>query len=208
MKNMRISLNIKNGILSALIFIIASGIPAHAVPISVTGNGIVWTLSGDAKPGVDTSGSFTLSADVSGWTEGPGTWYLSEFSLKNFGSDATMSNLVAPAGSWNWVNEGLNANGCKTNGTSDALCAFNDGTVTSAPSTSSDFLFSFTVSLTDFFPDYTHLKVRWVDEDGKKVGDLISKDITWVPAPAILGVMGIGLIGMVLSSGLRRRKLS
>ena len=29
-----------------------------------------------------------------------------------------------------------------------------------------------------------------------------------VPAPAILGIMGIGLIGMVFSSGLRRRKTS
>lgn len=203
-------LSIKNSTLFALLFItIAAGVPAHAVPISVTGNGIVWTLSGDAVPGVDTSGSFTLSINTTGSTFTQ-TAYLAEFSLKNFGSGATLSNLVGPAGtSWSVVNQGLNADGCKTNDTADALCVYNNALPTpTSPSDASNFLFTFDITLSSVFPDFTHLKVRWVDAQGDKIGDLISKDIAWVPAPAILGIMGIGLLGMVASSGLRRRKIS
>lgn len=179
-----------------------------AIPTSVTGDGIVWTLNGTTS---SNTGSFTLSADVSGAVSplNPGTFYLSEFSLKNFGSAATVSNLVAPVGSWNWKNEGLNASGCKTNGTYDALCVFNTGSVASAPSTAADFTFTFDIGLAvgDVFPEYTHLKVRWVDENGSKVGDLISKDIAWhvttVPEPGVVALLAIGLIGIV---AVRRKK--
>jgi len=181
-----------------------------AIPTSVTGDGIVWTLNGATS---SNTGSFTLSADVSGAVSplSPGTFYLSEFSLKNFGSAASVSNLIAPAGSWNWMNQGLNANGCKTktNGTYDALCVFNTGSVANAPSTSADFSFTFDIALAvgDVFPEYTHLKVRWVDENGNKVGDLISKDIAWhvttVPEPGVVALLAIGLIGIV---AVRRKK--
>ncbi len=189
-----------------LLLTMTLGIPAYAVPTSVTGNGIIWTLAGDAIPGTSTTGSFTLSVDVSSSTLG--TAYLAEFSLKNFGSTASIPILVAPAGTWDWVNEGLNANGCKTNGTADALCVFKDELIfsTTPPDTASDFSFSFDITLTDFFPEFTHLKVRWLNSNGGKVGDLISEDITWtsVPEPSILALLGIGIAGLVNLRRLRK----
>ncbi len=192
------------------IFLIAmtSGIPAYAVPTtSVIGNGIVWTLAGDPIPGVDTFGSFTLSVDVSGSTFGS-TVYLAEFGLKNFGSTATISNLVATAGPWDWVNSGLNANGCKNKVEENYLCVFKDEVsfTPTPPDTTSNFAFSFDITLVDPFPAFTHLKVRWLDSTGKKVGDLISEDNVWaasVPEPSILALLGIGLAGLV---SLRRLK--
>lgn len=187
-----------------LIFISSA---AFAIPSgSLTGNGVIWTLSVDTMNA--NVASFTLSADVSGSTLGEA--YLHEFGLKNFGSNASISNLSAPAGTWGWKNKGLAANGCKGNGTYDALCAYNTGDFMNAPSTASDFAFSFDITLDvdDLFPELAHFKVRWVAEDDDhhghgytKVGSLISDDfslatVTDIPEPAILGLFAIGLSGM------------
>ena len=220
MNNLKVSLK-KCG-LSALLFVVVAmtSVSACAVPISMfkntdptpegeeawSTNGVLWTLTGDAAPGVDSSGSFTLTADVTGWDLGF-TAYLAEFSLKNFGADATLSNLVAPAETtWSVLNAGLNANGCKTTKTTDdALCVYNETQPLIGPSTDSGiFSFTFDIDLMGgLMPDFTHLKVRWVDAGGNKVGDLISQDIAWsVPEPGMVGLLAIGLIGMVVT---RRR---
>ena len=219
MNNLKVSLK-KCG-LSALLFAVVAmaSVSAYAVPISLfkntndptpdgeevwSTNGVLWTLTGDATPGVDSSGSFTLTADVTGWDLGF-TAYLAEFSLKNFGADATLSNLVTPEGTtWEVLNAGLSAEGCKTNSTADALCVYNNTLPLIGPSTDSGiFSFTFDIDLMGgLMPDFTHLKVRWVDADGNKVGDLISQDITWVPEPGMVGLLAIGLIGMVVT---RRR---
>jgi len=184
----------------SVVFIAAMSIstPAAAIPSSVVGDGIIWSLDSTVVPGA-TSASFTLSVDVSGWTDpaNTGIAYLSEFSLKNFDSSATISNLVAPTGSWDWINEGLNADGCKDIGTPDALCIMNTGAIMDAPSTASNFTFTFDIALEDVFPDEVHLKVHWVDADGNKIGSLISRDLD-VPEPGVLLLMSLGLAGLCL----------
>jgi len=193
---------------------------AAAIPTTLEGNGIIWTFDGAIDPDDSSTGSFTLSADIDGSTLGDETYFLSEFSLKNFGSTASISNLVSPAGTWDWVNAGLNANGCKNNSTADALCASNTGNFYDAPSTAADFSFSFDITLDagDLFPELAHFKVRWVQgfDDGTsgKVGDLISDDFAWnpctencdtdVPEPGMVALLAIGLLGVVVA---RRRRV-
>lgn len=205
-------------LVSALLLALAGlCVPAYAIPNTVTGNGVTWTLSSTAIPGVDTTGSFTLEVDATGWDLG-GPAYLTEFSLKNFGSSAMISNLtlLPSAGHWDWENNGLNAQGCKDNGAYDALCIFNTDSYstgtgpTTGPATGTTFTFSFDIALDDVFPDFTHLKVRWVDADGDKVGSLISKDISWidvdVPEPGILALLALGLIGIRILTTASGRK--
>ncbi len=215
-------LNVGKGCFSSILFAVSvmSSVSAFAIPTNTvycegtcitdgeewSTNGVLWTLSGDAIPGVDTSGTFTLSADVSGWDLGT-IGYLAEFSLKNFGADASLSLSAVPDGTslsdWSVVNADLNASGCKNKATADALCVNNDIFPITAPSTDipGDIIsFTFDIDLTGgLFPDYTHLKVRWVDADGGKIGDLISQDISWteVPEPGMLGLLAIGLLGIV-----------
>ena len=213
MNNLKVSLK-KCG-LSALLFAVVAmtSVSAYAIPttlyepgVAITDgeswstNGVRWTLSGDAVPGVSTSGSFTLTADVTGWTNAT-TGYLTAFSFKNFlTSPVSLTNLTGP-GTWDVTAADIAGNGCKDPNTDpDAVCLTN----ISGDPTTNDGIFSFTfdIGLTDVFPESLHFKVYWVDEFGNKNGDLISQEIAWVPEPGMVGLLAIGLIGMVVT---RRR---
>jgi hypothetical protein len=44
--------------------------------------------------------------------------------------------------------------------------------------------------------DNPHLKVRFVDKEGEKVGSLLSQDLGTVPEPSVLLLLGAGLAGL------------
>jgi hypothetical protein len=65
-----------------------------------------------------------------------------------------------------------------------------------------DFTFS-DVSLISSYVDNPHLKVRFVDGDGNKVGSLLSAN---VPEPSVLLLMGAGLAGLGFACSRRTKK--
>lgn len=124
-------------------------------------------------------------------------------------------------GSWSWVNAsditlngpgtfggpidgtGLNAGGCQglTLGANhqcwSGLAALTDNMYF-------DFTFSGGAVISNQ-TDNPHLKVRFVDANGGKVGSLLSQDLPSIKVsePTTLGILGLGLLGLVYA---RRRK--
>lgn len=90
---------------------------------------------------------------------------------------------------------GLNAKGCQ--GTSlgknhqcwSGLAALTDNMI---------FDFIFKDGIVSDYTDTPHLKVRFVDEQGEKVGSLLSTDFvgTSVPEPGSIALLGLGLLGL------------
>jgi hypothetical protein len=200
----------------------------------IVSNGVTWELTSTALPGAS-SGTFTVSAStLDGWDR-EGTAWLGAFSLKNFGSQVQINGgnpggITATGGAWDWGNEGLNAGGCKSNGTDDALCLYLTDGVTgtgnldtaalgdaAAPNTGmASFSFSFDVDFVGAggFPEDLHFKVNWWEEDckvragvetcdgWKKVGDLISRDIGYGPGGRVADPRTIPLPGVLGLFGL------
>jgi hypothetical protein len=203
------------GKMSLVILLMLVGSYANAASVLV-GNGISWTSS-IVGVGTDT-GTITLNADVSGSTFSSDA-YLGGIGIKNLGeSDSSpfkvTSVKVTQVSLTNW-----GANNAEINGSpKGAACAGGDGSSDKracafAPSglrpSTADGNLSIVLGVT-FDPDGVlsntfHLKVRWEDLDGEKVGTLISDDLSAVPLPAAAWLFGSALVGLVVVA--RRRDL-
>lgn len=135
-----------------------------------------------------------LEIDAAGRT---GDWAsavsIDTIALKNIGSFTTAA-LTGPGGSWGFSSKELNANGCKGGSSTGNAC------FTHSPQALGDdmiFTFSFTGGVQNF--DLPTLKVRFLNDDGKKQGSLLSMDIPAVPEPETYALMaaGLGAIGFL-----------
>lgn len=115
-------------------------------------------------------------------------------------SDISLSGPGSFSGDINGT--GLNSNGCKTPPQSgkNHQCWTGQAALLDNMYFDFDFIGGSVVSSQT---DTPHLKVRFVDKAGNKVGSLLSADLQSVPEPSALFLMGAGLLGLGFA---RRRK--
>jgi hypothetical protein len=144
---------------------------------------------------------FTI--DTSGYNGG-GT-LLDDVAFKVSAHDPTNVSLdAAPNGALNWtiMPGGINAGGCDGHG-SGFVCAFANSLSFAAqvPDGTYQWVFDITVPTGSLFLGSmeSSIKARYTNDDGRKVGALVSEDITLqpaVPEPGTLLLVGTGFLGL------------
>jgi hypothetical protein len=143
-----------------------------------------------------------LRIDTTGYT-GDGT-SIGNVAVKVAPNVDDVSVFDAPGGAGDWDVElsGLNANGCGQGGESGFACAtsLDDSNATLPFAGTYQWIFGIDVPtgtlLTDEFA--ASIKVRYLDDEGEKIGDLVSEGITLqvIPEPGTLLLLGFGLAGI------------
>ena len=150
----------------------------------LVGDGISWTSS---MTGVGTNtGQITLNVDTSGASGAlAGGGYLAGIGIKDLGGNFKFTSVSLT--DWSFNNDELSASGgaCDsgTGSSSKKGCTFAEN-LGARLSAAGNLAIVLGVELqSGVLLDTFHLKVRWEDAGGKKIGSLISDDLTAVPLP-------------------------
>jgi len=173
----------------------------------LVGDGISWTSS---MTGVGTqAGAITLNANTSGASGAlAGGGYLAGIGIKDLGGKFKITSVSLT--DWGFNNDELNASGSACDGgkgsKSDRGCAFAEN-LGARLSAAGNLAIVLGVELqSGVLLDTFHLKVRWEDAKGKKIGSLISDDLTAVPLPAAAWLFGSALMGLTVVARRRDKK--
>ena len=177
-------------------------------PDCSTCQGSIYSLDFTKVDGTFDTYLVTLTIDASGYT-GDGV-RIDEVAVKISSAVDDAELTAAPGGVeyWKLVSGGISANGCSGSGSGFECSDWK----LSSPSgaflpTTEKLIWQFTIDISGSVFDFAStnpdllpsIKVRYVDENGKKVGDLVSEK---VPEPTTLMLLGVG---MSLAAIRRRR---
>ena len=171
----------------------------------LVGDGISWTSS---MTGLGTqTGSITLNADTSGASGAlAGGGYLAGIGIKDLGGKFKITSVSLT--DWGFNNDELSASGTAcdsgTGSSSGRGCAFAESLGQRLSSAAGSLAIVLGVELqSGVLLDNFHLKVRWENASGKKIGSLISDDLTAVPLPPAAWLFVSALVGLTVVA--RRR---
>jgi hypothetical protein len=182
---------------------------ANATPIGPscgTCQGAIYELSYGGAPVATTATTetwqITYTIDTTGYNGG-GT-HLFNVALKVSANLLDADLISAPGGVGNWVERlgGLNANGCMGSGTNgfDCVRVTSIGVSPVVPGGTYTWVFELEVETGGLFVevDQASIKARYVDDNGDKVGDIVSEGttLTLVPEPTTLGLLALGVLGL------------
>ncbi len=197
--------------------------PAQAVSISIGGPGsscvtcqgasYALSYSGTALPDVDPlheTFRITLTIDTSTLAL-PGAVAVDAAAIKVSASVFTSAIFDAPGGaaSWNLVLGGIAAGGCSGSGSGFDCADWIAAGVGTAVGGTLSFVFDQTLGNGALFAglEGSSIKVRYVNADGRKIGDLVSESVSSsppIPEPTAALVFAAGLA--VVSSSARRAR--
>jgi hypothetical protein len=182
-----------------------------------TCQGSIYTLTYDPIAVSLNTYEFTYTIDTSGYTGGGS--YLDNVALKIASSIVSAILVSAPGGTGNWflVLGGLNANGCDGSGSGwDCAQAYSLGSFNVVPGPTYSWVFDINVGGSSLLTaeNAASIKARYVDSNGRKVGALLSENITLqtptnpIPEPASIALFGSGLAALAGMIRRRRKNIS
>ena len=183
---------------------------------AVVYNGGSFGLSLDAQSG--NSYTFTYTADFTSWDASGASnqQYIAATNFKpNTGMVPTSYSLLSTnaPGSWSVTTGNANNNGCNTGAADSFVCALASPLI-SAPTTTHEtykwvFQLNYASPLDPSAFSGASIRAWFVDDTGKGAG-LLSKNtnITGVPAPGGVALLGLGVLALGLFGTTRRRRVT